>query len=51
MENIKATIAFLSNYQKWRRGGKAPMPDPKEVGINIDNAIRLLREYKKQKQC
>ena len=30
--------------QKWRRGGKAPMPlSPQEFGIAIDDCIRILR--------
>lgn len=37
----------LHLYQKWRRGGKGPQPDPKEIGETLDETIRLLRKIKK----
>lgn len=40
---VKEIIKYLHNYQKWRRGADLPMPNPKELGIAIDGAIRELR--------
>lgn len=37
---VKEIIKYLHNYQKWRRGADLPMPNPKELGIAIDGAIR-----------
>lgn len=41
-------IQNLHYYQKWRRGAKIEMPDPKELGLALDSAIRRLRQIKKQ---
>ena len=41
-------IKFLQNYNAWRRGDETlEMPHPAEIGKNIQDAIVLLREYKK----
>lgn len=46
---MKETIKYLHYYQKWRRGAKLPIPNPQEVGIAIDNAIRELRKFQRLK--
>lgn len=35
---------ILHHYQKWRRGGKGPMPPPYVVGQAIDKSIKVLRK-------
>ena len=38
-----SVIAFLINFNKWRRGDEdIKQPDPKEIGENIDAAIKML---------
>jgi len=46
----KEAIKTLHYYQKWRRGAKIPMSDPKQVGVAIDVAIRTLRKSIKTKK-
>ncbi len=46
IEEINQTIDFLHYYQKWRRGADIEMPEPKEIGLVLDNVIRLLRSMK-----
>lgn len=46
---VKGIIKYLHYYQKWRRGADIPMPNPKELGIAIDGAIRELRNYCRMK--
>ena len=44
----KEALNILHIYQKWRRGSKTiPMPNPKEIGIAIDVAIRELRKIER----
>ena len=43
-------IKCLHDYQKWRRGADLPMPNPIELGIALDAAIRELRAYQRLKQ-
>jgi hypothetical protein len=38
------TIAFLENYNKWRRGAEIEMPHPTEIGIAINSAIKYLKQ-------
>lgn len=45
--NTEQIIQNLHLYQKWRRGGKGPQPDPKEIGETLDETIRLIRKIKK----
>lgn len=46
---IKETIKILHDTQKWRRGKTKDMPHtPKEFGLAIDNAIRVLRKVLKE---
>jgi hypothetical protein len=45
MSTIQETIATLKEYNKWRRGDETiTMPDPFELGVAIDDAVRLLKE-------
>jgi DNA repair exonuclease SbcCD ATPase subunit len=45
MSTIPETISVLEEYNKWRRGDETiSMPDPFEIGVAIDDAVRLLRE-------
>ncbi len=39
----KRLIRKLHELQKYRRGGRMPLPDPKETGHVIDDCIRVLR--------
>lgn len=39
----REAMKILSRYNKWRRGGTGPMPDPTEIGLAIDVAIHTLR--------
>ena len=36
-------IKILSNYNKWRRGAEIPQPDPKELGLAIDFAVKKMK--------
>ena len=40
----KETLKTLHDYQCWRRGKNMEIPNPKYIGLAIDNAIRLLRK-------
>lgn len=40
--NKKQTIKTLRYFNEWRRWGEGEQPDPKEIGIAIDNAIATL---------
>jgi len=43
-------VAFLKNYNQWRRGDDSvEQPHPKDVGEAIDAAIHLLAERKSAK--
>lgn len=41
--NQLKALVVLHNFQVWRRGGNNSQPSPKEVGVAIDDAIRLMR--------
>ena len=46
MSAATETIAFLANYNSWRRGDETlEMPLPAEIGATIDDAVNLLRKY------
>lgn len=45
----KACLRVLHEYQKWRRGGKGPMPHPYVIGLSIDKAITIIRNRMKEK--
>ena len=49
MDN-KETLKTLHNFQCWRRGKDMEMPNPKDIGLAIDNAIRLLRKENRVNQ-
>ena len=40
----KTLIRRLHLYQKWRRGVRINALHPKEVGLMIDDCIRILRK-------
>jgi len=45
MSTISETVYTLKQFNKWRRGNKTTTaPDPFEVGVAIDDAVRVLRE-------
>jgi len=44
---VKEAIKILHYHQKWRRGAKIPMTNPKELGVAIDVAIQKLRIIEK----
>lgn len=47
----KEALKILHIFQKWRRGSNTiPMPDPKEIGIAIDVAIRELRKIERDER-
>lgn len=39
----RQAVRILHQFQKWRRGGKSPMPHPYVIGQAIDKAIKILR--------
>ena len=43
----KETVRMLHYCQKWRRGANIQMPPPTLLGLAIDNAIRIIRNLKK----
>ena len=45
---IKKAIQILSAHNKWRRGGKGKMTEPKELGIAIDTILDYHLEIEKQ---
>ena len=47
----QGAVNVLHKYQKWRRGGKIPMPHPYVTGQAIDSAIRQLRARNNCKCC
>ena len=48
MSTTTKIINFLQKYNTWRRGDETlEMPDPAEIGANIQDAIVLLRKHDK----
>jgi hypothetical protein len=44
--NSQQTIETLQRYNQWRRGDESiEQPDPKEIGIAIDDAIALIEKF------
>lgn len=42
-DGLAECAAFLRNFNKWRRGDESiEMPDPAEIGLNIDFAVATL---------
>ena len=51
MSTIPETVSVLEDYNKWRRGDETiPQPDPFEIGVAIDDAVRLLRELAAERE-
>lgn len=46
----KETLRLLHYCQKWRRGANIKMPPPTLFGLAIDNAMRIIRNLKKNNQ-
>lgn len=42
-DDMGELIAFLQNYNDWRRGADVPMPEPSEIGRALDRVIEILR--------
>ena len=40
----KTFIRNLHLYQKWRRGARIKALHPKDVGLTLDDCIRILRK-------
>ena len=38
----KQVIDKLKEFNAWRRGAEIPMPNPTEIGVTIDRAVKLL---------
>lgn len=41
--NTTEAIDILTKHNEWRRGGAYPMLTPTDIGICIDNVIRILK--------
>jgi hypothetical protein len=51
MSRTTEIIKFLQNYNAWRRGDETlEMPHPAEIGMNIQDAVVILREHDELKQ-
>lgn len=44
-KDTRELIERLEYYNKWRRGADTEQPDPKQLGRDIDMAIKLLKSY------
>lgn len=47
--NKTELIARLQYYNEWRRGADTQMPDPAQLGWDIDAAVEILKEVKIEK--
>lgn len=47
MTEYRKLAERLRTFNKWRRGGDEwqPMPQPAQIGKDIDEAIRIIEEY------
>lgn len=46
MSDNQKTIETLKRYNQWRRGDESiDQPDPKEIGIAIDDAIKIIEQF------
>lgn len=43
MTDFKATADLLTRLNRWRRGGRGEMPDPREITAAINTAIQALK--------
>jgi hypothetical protein len=48
--SVDQLISRLRTYNAWRRGAENEMPDPQQIGQDIDAAIVALEEYEKLKK-
>lgn len=46
--SLDEVIKELHYFQKWRRGANVEMPHPRIIGLAIDEAIRTLREVRRE---
>jgi hypothetical protein len=45
---MKATIAFLKQFNAWRRGDETILqPHPAAIGVELDRAIHAAERYEK----
>ena len=42
--NVTEIADKLEYYNEWRRGADTKMPNPKKLGIAIEEAVKVLRE-------
>lgn len=46
MSDHQKTIEFLQRYNQWRRGDESiEQPDPTEIGIAIDDTIKIIQKF------
>lgn len=43
MEKLEGLAYRLEQFNKWRRGDDMPMPAPKQIGLDIEAAIEVIR--------
>jgi hypothetical protein len=43
--NKKETLLTLMTYNKWRTGAKIPQPNPKDITMGIESAIKMLHHF------
>lgn len=41
-EEIGSLVGRLREFNEWRRDGEGEMPDPRQIGIDLDRAADLL---------
>ena len=41
-ERLDRLVRQLIKYNDWRRGDDVGMPDPQNIGVDIDSAIRII---------
>jgi len=46
-QELKNLIHRLQYYNEWRRGADTEMPQPKQIGLDIDAAVEVLREVER----
>jgi hypothetical protein len=44
-EELKNLIHRLQYYNEWRRGADTEMPEPKQIGRDIDVAVEVLETH------
>jgi hypothetical protein len=48
-QDLKNLIDRLEYYNEWRRGADTEMPQPKQIGRDIDAAVEVLRDVERGK--